>query len=77
MNLSKKWKNSFKQILKELGYYNSIVDVLVENKNNNLVDVTFNIIQGKKSRIKKISFIGNKIFKDGKPRRVQLVQNIN
>ena len=58
------------KILKELGYYNSIVDVLVENKNNNLVDVTFNIIQGKKSRIKKISFIGNKIFKDGKLRRV-------
>ena len=58
------------KILKELGYYNSTVDVLVENKNNNLVDVTFNIIQGKKSRIKKISFIGNKIFKDGKLRRV-------
>ena len=63
-------KNRLSKILKELGYYSSSVDVLVENKTNNLVDVTFDISRGEKSKIRKITFIGNKIFKDGKLRRV-------
>ena len=57
-------------VLKNLGYYNSNIDTLVEQKENNLVNITYNIDLGKKSKIKKITFIGNKIFKDKKLRRV-------
>jgi len=57
-------------ILKSLGYYNSSLNVLVEQSKNNLVSITYDINLGKKSKIKKITFIGNKVFKDKKLRRV-------
>jgi len=66
----KKDKSKIKNILKNLGYYNSKIDTLVELKENNLVIIKYNINLGKKSKIKKITFIGNKIFKDKKLRRV-------
>jgi outer membrane protein insertion porin family len=66
----KKDKSKIKNILKNLGYYNSKIDTLVELKENNLVIIKYNIDLGKKSKIKKITFIGNKIFKDKKLRRV-------
>ena len=66
----KKEKLKIENILKNLGYYNSNIDALVEQKENNLINITFNIDLGKKSKIKKITFIGNKIFKDKKLRRV-------
>ena len=66
----KKEKSKIENILKNLGYYNSNIETLVEQKKNNLVNITYNINLGKKSKIKKITFIGNKIFKDKKLRRV-------
>jgi outer membrane protein insertion porin family len=57
-------------VLKDLGYYNSTVVVVVENSNNNLINITYEINLGKKSQIKEITFIGNKIFKDKKLRRI-------
>ncbi len=66
----KKDKSKINNILKNLGYYNSNIDIFVEQKENNLVNITYNIDLGKKSKIKKITFIGNKIFKDKKLRRV-------
>src|SRR6056300_160595 len=57
-------------ILKTLGYYNSSLNVLVEQSKNNLVSITYEINLGKKSKIKKITFIGNKVFKDKKLRRI-------
>ena len=57
-------------ILNNLGYYNSNMQILVEDIKNNLVNITYKIDLGKKSKIKKITFIGNKIFKDKKLRRV-------
>jgi len=53
-----------------LGYYNSSLNILVEQSKNNLVNIVYDINLGKKSKIEKISFIGNKIFKDKKLRRV-------
>ena len=50
--------------MKNLGYYNSNLDILIELKENNLVNITYKINLGKKSKIKKITFIGDKIFKD-------------
>jgi len=69
-NSLKKEKLKIENILKSLGYYNSSLDILVNELNNNLINITYNIDLGKKSKIKKITFIGNKIFKDNKLRRV-------
>jgi outer membrane protein insertion porin family len=69
-NLIKKEKLKIEFILNNLGYYNSNMQILVEDIKNNLVNITYKIDLGKKSKIKKITFIGNKIFKDKKLRRV-------
>ena len=66
----KKDKLKIENVLKNLGYYNSNIEILAEQKKNNLINITYNIDLGKKSKIKKITFIGNKIFKDKKLRRV-------
>ena len=69
-NLIIKEKNRLNIILKNLGYYNSELEILVEVKENNLVNLIFDIKLGDKAKIKKITFIGNKIFKDRKLRRI-------
>ena len=69
-NLIKKEKLKIEFILKNLGYYNSTLEILVQEKKNNIVNITYKINLGKKSKIKKITFIGNKIFKDKKLRRL-------
>ena len=69
-NLLKKEKLKIENILKNLGYYNSNLEILVEETKNNLVIITYNIDLGKKSKIKKITFIGNKVFKDKKLHRI-------
>ena len=65
-----KEKIKIESILKNLGYYNSSLDILINETQNNLVSITYDINLGKKSKIKKITFIGNKVFKDKKLRRV-------
>ena len=69
-NSLKKEKLKIENILKGLGYYNSSLDILVNKLNNNLINITYNIDLGKKSKIKKITFIGSKVFKEKKLRRV-------
>ena len=69
-NLIKKEKQKIENILKELGYYNSSLNIYVDKSKNNLVSITYDINLGKKSKIKKITFIGNKVFKDKKLRRI-------
>jgi len=66
----KKEKIRLENILKDLGYFNSKIEIYTEEQNNNLVNLTFNFDLGEKAKIKKISFIGNKIFKDKKLRRI-------
>ena len=39
-------------------------------KKNNLVNLVFDFNLGKKAKIKKISFVGNKIYKDNKLKRI-------
>ena len=63
-------KNKILTNLKELGYYFSKVDVFVENLNDNKVGIVYEIFLGNKAKIKKISFIGNKVFKDNVLKRV-------
>ena len=59
-------KEKLNQTLKQLGYYYATVDAYVEDLGNNKVNLTYDINIGEKAKIKKISFIGNKIFKDRK-----------
>ena len=65
-------KESIISTLKELGYYFSTVEIFVEELKDNKVNIIFEIDIGDKAKIKKITFIGNKIFKDRKLRRVIL-----
>ena len=69
-NIIKNDKLKIEDILKTLGYYNSTLNIIIEQSKNNLVSITYDIDLGKKSKIKKITFIGNKIFKDKKLRRI-------
>ena len=52
--------------LKTLGYYFSKVNPYVESLENNMVIVEYKIELGNKAKIGKISFLGDKIFKDKK-----------
>ncbi len=56
--------------LRQIGYYFSNVNTVIENLDNNLVNVIHNIELGDKAKIKKIKFIGKKIFKDSKLRNL-------
>ena len=59
-------EKKIKSTLKNLGYYFPTIDTYVENTSDNKVNVTFKIDLGDKAKIKKISFIGDKKFKDKK-----------
>ena len=52
--------------LKEIGYYFAKVSSNVYDLNDNKVSLDYNIDLGKKAKIKKITFIGDKKFKDNK-----------
>ena len=56
--------------LKDLGYYFSKVEISITELADNKVDLKYKVDLGKKAKIKKISFIGNKIFKDKKLKRI-------
>ena len=77
-NLSLKSRSSFNEIilkqdidlmsnkLKELGYYFSKIDIKKTKLDNNKINLIFDIDLGDKAKIKKITFLGDKKFKDGK-----------
>ena len=55
-----------KEYFRNNGHYFSKVETLVEELNDNLVKIYHKINLGKKAKIKKISFIGNTIYKNSK-----------
>ena len=63
-------KNKIIDSLKSVGYYFADVKVLKEVLEDNKVNIIYKIDIGNKAKIKKISFLGNKIFKDNKLRRL-------
>ena len=77
-NLLLKEKSSFNKIflkkdienikfkLQELGYYFAIVDVKSINRNNNKINLIYDVSLGEKAKIRQIKFVGNKIYKDKK-----------
>ena len=59
-------KNNITNSLKNIGYYFSNVDVYITELDNNKVDIIYEIKLGDKAKIKKITFVGNKVFKNKK-----------
>ncbi len=53
-----------KNILKSYGYYFVKLDTFIVTNTNNSVDLEFKFDLGDVAKIKKINFIGNKVFKD-------------
>jgi outer membrane protein insertion porin family len=68
--LLKKDKDTIQSTLKSIGYYFSKVEIFIEDLNDNLINLRFKIDIGEKSKIKKINFIGNKIFKEKKLKNI-------
>ncbi len=66
----KKDKETILSSLKDLGYYFATVEISVLELQDNKIDLIYNVELGNKSKIKKISFIGDKIFKDRKLKRL-------
>ena len=62
--------NKINNSLKNLGYYFSEVNISIVQLDDNKIDLIYNVELGKKSKIKKITFIGNKVFKDRKLKRL-------
>ena len=58
--------------LKQKGYYFSTIDTFIEELKDNKVNIIYKVNLGKKAQIKKISFLGDKVFKDSKLRSVIL-----
>ena len=68
-------KRILREMLASKGYPNAKVDVKDEIVSATSVAITFNIEQGHRSRIVKIEFEGNNVFKDGELRKqLQLVK---
>ena len=61
-----------KTILKSYGYYFVELETLINVQDNNSVDLIYNFNLGEVAKIKKIKFIGNKVFRDNTLRNVIL-----
>ena len=56
--------------LKTAGFYFSKIDPFIEILDDNMISIDYRIDLGEKSKIGKISFIGDKVFKDNKLRSI-------
>ena len=57
-------ETSILNLLRDDGYFFSSVNTTIEMLNNNKINLTYNITLGDKAKISKISFLGDKKFKD-------------
>ena len=67
-------KVNLEKMLKKKGYYFSDIQISVENLENNKLNIYYKIDLGEKSKIRKIKFLGNKVFKDKKLKSVILTE---
>ena len=63
-------KNKILDNLQRLGYYFSRIETSIENSDDNKVNIIYEIDIGDKAKLKKISFIGNKIYKNSKLKNI-------
>ncbi len=59
-------KEKIQSLLKEIGYYFPVINIFIEKLEDNKINLTYEFKLGEKAKIKKISFIGDKKFKDKK-----------
>ena len=64
--LAKKDKEKIINMLKNSGFYFADVKLNIVHNSNNTVSLIYDIDIGKKAKIRKIKFIGNKKFKNRK-----------
>ena len=57
-------------ILRATGFYFAEVETQIESNDNNTVNINYIFDTGDRAKIKKIKFIGNKVFKDSKLRNL-------
>ena len=69
-NTLEKDKIKILNILKSFGFYFANVSINIENLKKNKVNILYDIDAGDKSKIKKITFVGNKLYKDKKLKNV-------
>ena len=62
-------------VLRVNGYYFSEVETTYKKNDNNTIDIFYNIELGERALIKNIKFVGNKVFKDNKLRKVNLAKS--
>ena len=63
-------KNLLTNIVRSDGFYFAKIETKYTETNNNSIDITYNINLGERAKIKKIDFIGNKVFKNNKLRNI-------
>ena len=63
-------KDKILAVLKEQGYQFAKIDFYKEDLDDNKLNLIFDIDLGDKAKIKKISFVGDKIYKDQKLKRI-------
>jgi outer membrane protein insertion porin family len=63
-------KNLLTNIVRSDGFYFAKIETKYTETNNNSIDITYNINLGERAKIKKIDFIGNKVFKNNKLRKI-------
>ncbi len=61
---------SIESTLKSLGFYFAKVKPLIESLDNNMINLEYKIELGNKAKIRKITFLGNKVFKDKKLKNI-------
>jgi outer membrane protein insertion porin family len=68
--LFSKEKKIIQSKLKSAGYYFAVIDPYIEKLDDNMISIDYRIDLGERSKIKKISFIGDKIYKNRKLRNI-------
>ena len=69
-NLLQKDRSNILKTLKNIGYFFPSVENLVEDTGNENLNLIYKIDLGSKSKIKKISFVGDKVYKDKKLKNI-------
>ncbi len=69
-NQIKDQKNLLLNVVRSTGFYFAQIDTNVIDNLNNSVDILYTVKLGKRAKIKKIIFQGNKIFRDSKLRNI-------
>ena len=68
--LLEKDKNIMLTLLKDSGFYFPKIEIFINELGTDIYDIIYEIDLGSKAKIEKISFNGNKIFKDSKLKRI-------